>query len=44
MMMMILSTKLVTIYLAAEYIRQLVSNKNSLRERVRELQTALGDV
>ncbi|CDS03880.1 hypothetical protein LRAMOSA06835 [Lichtheimia ramosa] len=29
---------------SAEYIRQLVSNKNSLRERVRELQTALGDV
>ncbi|KAI9494080.1 hypothetical protein BDB00DRAFT_762538 [Zychaea mexicana] len=29
---------------SADYIRQLVDNKNSLRERVRELQVALGDV
>ncbi|KAI9266769.1 hypothetical protein BDA99DRAFT_436662 [Phascolomyces articulosus] len=29
---------------SADYIRQLVDTKNSLRERVRELQLALGDV
>lgn len=38
--MIVLFLKLI----AAEYIRQLVDTKNGLRDRVRELQTVLGEV
>ncbi|KAI9318602.1 hypothetical protein BX666DRAFT_1929698 [Dichotomocladium elegans] len=34
----------VILHKSADYIRQLVNTKNTLRERVRELQTALGDM